>query len=256
MLMAVACFALGELGMYLSFAGVKIFILVSFFIILIHYYKESKNLRNAVFVFAMFILGAIRLFTYDGDDIFKVLHRDSISGASVSATVSDISRTKSGYQIFLDDVEILCEDTCVSVKRKLVVRLDANSFRLGQRVSAVGSLTPFSKGNNPGEFNEFNYYRARNAECRLTADEIHVINPEYYKYRDCLRCLRDELVLRLRAVLDAEDAGLLEAVILGDKADMDSDIKKMYQRAGIAHVIAISGVKTESQQSTLAYKPP
>jgi hypothetical protein len=38
--------------------------------------------------------------------------------------------------------------------------------------------------------------------------------------------------------------GIIGAIILGDKTDLDSDIKELYSVSGIAHILAISGVKT------------
>ena len=40
----------------------------------------------------------------------------------------------------------------------------------------------------------------------------------------------------------AKDDGVLSAMLLGDKTELDSEIKSLYQAAGIAHVLAISGL--------------
>lgn len=39
-----------------------------------------------------------------------------------------------------------------------------------------------------------------------------------------------------------EKAGLYSSIVLGDKSSLDGDIKKLYQRNGIAHLLAISGL--------------
>ena len=39
-------------------------------------------------------------------------------------------------------------------------------------------------------------------------------------------------------------AGLYSSIVLGDKSSLDGDIKKLYQRNGIAHLLAISGLHT------------
>lgn len=38
------------------------------------------------------------------------------------------------------------------------------------------------------------------------------------------------------------DDGVLSAMLLGEKGALDAEIKSLYQRAGIAHVLAISGL--------------
>ncbi len=240
--MAVCCFVLGELGVYLSFAGVKVMTLVLAGVISIIYFREFKKCSIAVFIVLMYFLGAVRLYTATGDDILTVLDKDSVSGVSVNATVHDISRAPNGYKIYLGDATVFYEDNTYHIKRKLITKTEGNMLMLGQKVSVTGSLVPLNKGDNPGEFNEYNYYRSRNVDCRLEIDDIDITDSKCWIYRDYLRRLRDRLILRFRAVLDEEDAGILEAIVLGDKADIDKDLKGMYQHAGIAHVIAISGL--------------
>ncbi len=42
--------------------------------------------------------------------------------------------------------------------------------------------------------------------------------------------------------LSEHDAGTYKAVILGDKSDMDENVRDLYQDAGIAHLLAVSGL--------------
>ena len=44
--------------------------------------------------------------------------------------------------------------------------------------------------------------------------------------------------------LGKEKGGVLTAMLLGDRSAMDPEIKELYQVNGIAHILAISGVKT------------
>ena len=38
------------------------------------------------------------------------------------------------------------------------------------------------------------------------------------------------------------EAGAFEAIVLGDKTNLDSELKMRYQMAGIIHILAISGL--------------
>lgn len=44
------------------------------------------------------------------------------------------------------------------------------------------------------------------------------------------------------STLSKHDAGICKAVVLGDKSDMDTEIRDLYQDAGIAHLLAVSGL--------------
>ena len=43
-------------------------------------------------------------------------------------------------------------------------------------------------------------------------------------------------------LLDEDDAGIVKAMVLGDKNSLTGEIKGLYQRAGISHVLCISGL--------------
>ena len=45
-------------------------------------------------------------------------------------------------------------------------------------------------------------------------------------------------------ITDNETKGFLNAVILGDKSEIDDEMYELYRNNGIAHILAISGVKT------------
>ena len=45
-------------------------------------------------------------------------------------------------------------------------------------------------------------------------------------------------------VFDEKACQLMNSMVLGDKYELDGDIKEMYQKSGMSHLLAISGVKT------------
>ena len=47
---------------------------------------------------------------------------------------------------------------------------------------------------------------------------------------------------RYQSFLNEEDAGVVRAVLTGDKAEMDEKTEQLYIQAGIVHVLAISGL--------------
>ena len=53
--------------------------------------------------------------------------------------------------------------------------------------------------------------------------------------------VRRALLGRLRTLLNGEDA-LAAALLLSERADMPEDMTRDFQRAGVAHVLAVSGL--------------
>ena len=61
-------------------------------------------------------------------------------------------------------------------------------------------------------------------------------------FRERLRLLRKRWSEAVLQILGAKKGGILNAMLLGDKQQMDAEIKEQYQVNGIAHILAISGV--------------
>lgn len=54
--------------------------------------------------------------------------------------------------------------------------------------------------------------------------------------------LRHTLATRLDAVLDKRAAGLPSALLLGDRSDLPDNVRRDFARAGVSHLLAISGL--------------
>lgn len=56
--------------------------------------------------------------------------------------------------------------------------------------------------------------------------------------------VRDKLSREIDEAVPAGDAGLYRAILLGDKEGLDEETEELYQKAGIAHILAVSGLHT------------
>ena len=117
---------------------------------------------------------------------------------------------------------------------------------IGSRLTVRGKMSLFPEATNPGQFDLKNHYHIRGIHYRLFHGDIL----SYGKKHDILREQLFRLRLRIEEVYDSllpgDDSGVLKAMILGDRTDLDLDIKTLYRKSGIAHALAISGVKTPS----------
>lgn len=46
----------------------------------------------------------------------------------------------------------------------------------------------------------------------------------------------------LERICEKEDLGIFQSVVLGDKSSLEEDTRKLYQRNGISHLLAVSGL--------------
>ncbi len=114
--------------------------------------------------------------------------------------------------------------------------------RLGARIRAEGEFRSFEGARNPGEFDYRLYYCSLGLNYRMFADSCQEVRAGRRWPRELLRRWSEYGSRMLEAVCDFRDAGIFRAAILGDKSGLDREIQKLYQRNGIAHLLAISGL--------------
>lgn len=113
---------------------------------------------------------------------------------------------------------------------------------LGQQVGIRGELVSFSQARNPGEFDAAAYYHAMGIEARLYGEELSFYDKRKAPLPEYLRKLREKGIKSFLCLAEPEDAGIFAAAVLGDKQGISKDIKALYQKNGIAHLLAISGL--------------
>lgn len=124
----------------------------------------------------------------------------------------------------------------------LVCYMDQEAPPMGATVLLTGKITSFFSATNPGEFDQKTYYLLQGYCGKVSVREIVSVSEEYDPFREGMYRIRCYLSSRLEAVLDERDASVMKAMLLGEKSQMDRDIKKLYQANGIAHILAISGL--------------
>ncbi|MBR1472508.1 MAG: ComEC/Rec2 family competence protein [Lachnospiraceae bacterium] len=113
---------------------------------------------------------------------------------------------------------------------------------LGARIIVSGRLSLYRKAGNPGEFDTYAYYLYKGYGARITVQEWSLREDRYNAWKEGLWQLRHFLGQIYEACLPPEDAGVMKAMVLGDKGDLSSDIRELYRVNGIAHILAISGL--------------
>lgn len=112
----------------------------------------------------------------------------------------------------------------------------------GQIVSVTGTVSEEKGPRNPGEFDYALYYRARGIRARAFGEEIRILDRRGSPLLTFLYRLRLHSGRILELIAEPEDAGVFQAAILGDKAGLDERLRDLYQKNGIAHLLAISGL--------------
>ncbi len=117
-------------------------------------------------------------------------------------------------------------------------------LRIGQWLEAEGKAGRFEPARNPGQFDFRQYYRSRKISMSLSAEQVEIEGGKtvYSPYLDGLYRFRRGCSRILEEICEPADRGIFQAAILGEKSGMDGELRDLYQRNGISHILAISGL--------------
>ena len=169
----------------------------------------------------------------------------------VQGKIYKIENTAFGTNIYLKGVEVENGEKNISVKRIFVNTEKIPNVKIGNIIKVMGKLRQFEEAANKGNFDSRKYYLSLGFYGKIEAGTIEVINSDYSGIRQGLYEMRMEIIERLEKLCSDNKGifsiinnknGIIGAIILGDKTDIDSDIKELYSVSGIAHILAISGL--------------
>lgn len=130
----------------------------------------------------------------------------------------------------------------------LVCRLELSGkekpmrLKAGSLVQIEGNFSYFSQADNPGEFDANKYYKTLGIGGMLKQAQIVAVSSGYSIWKETLLRRRAYFKENIYRRIPPKEASVLAAMLLGEKAGIDSDTKALYQRNGIAHILSISGL--------------
>lgn len=171
----------------------------------------------------------------------------STKNISVTGIVTDISFSDEEYQIILKNPKVIFKEngtvrTCTSVGLKI---FSASGCSFGDLIRAEGTLSPCKKATNEGQYDSYSHNIIRGIDAYFYADGITVLSGgEGFVYH--IENFLYELSVKFRAgistVFPNKEAGILTAMLTGERGELEEDIRELYSKVGIAHILSISGL--------------
>ncbi|MBO4980461.1 MAG: DNA internalization-related competence protein ComEC/Rec2 [Lachnospiraceae bacterium] len=124
----------------------------------------------------------------------------------------------------------------------IVTKPEKEDVLLGSRVTVTGVFYPFPQATNPGEFDAAAYYRSMGTLGRIQGTGIQQRSKDCWMVRETLYRLKTYWKNRLYHIFPKEEASVMSTMLLGEKTELDREIKTLYQRNGIVHILSISGL--------------
>ena len=145
-------------------------------------------------------------------------------------------RTTSKYQI------LYLKNNSVYDSKLMVYDTQFTEVFIGQIVSIQGTISPFERAPNPGNFDQALYYARQGFYGFVWCENIWEIGGEKQVFWETLYQIRTWWKEEIMLQMGQEKGAVLAAILLGEKSDIDPEVKELYQKNGIGHILAISGL--------------
>ena len=94
------------------------------------------------------------------------------------------------------------------------------NIAIGKTVKLRGKANVFETAHNPGNFDQRQYYAKQNIYGMVWGEQIMEVSG------------------KLTETMGEKNGAVLSAILLSEKKEMDAEIKELYQKNGIGHVLA------------------
>lgn len=159
----------------------------------------------------------------------------------VQGTICRKEQKQEQFIYYLENAWIL-KDGTYEPSNKIQVYASKDSYSIGNCIQAVGEYEAFQLPRNEGNFNEEQYYYSKNIGLRMTSYEEKLLDGSVQKYKIWLLEKRQKIEQVFLQTMTKQAAGIMANMTLGSKNLADAEIKALYQKAGISHVLAVSGL--------------
>ncbi len=237
---------------YVPNTFLTIFLLISLFILLIATIKKRKKLTMSCLLISLFFLGILNInfFLYPDPTPMNICnYANSKEKVTIEGIISQnpvVSQDRINLVVAIN--KVIRDGITIPVEGKtlLSVKSGQRLLKYGDLIRARTRLKIPHNFNNPGGFDYKKYLGYRDIRVRGFIDNplsivvvrenrgnLFKVNLE--KFRTSLRKLIEE-------VSPYPESKVLQALILGERKEIPKDIQKNFNRTGMSHVLAISGL--------------
>ena len=161
--------------------------------------------------------------------------------AVVCGEIQQYQATEYSLSVYLKHVFLIVGSEQIPIKNLRVFLKSNKELPIGTTVKITGKLEAVTGPRNPGEFDSRLYYACQKIYYFMKDSVIREWSEDYSPYRQVMYELKTRMIQTLELAAE-EDAGTFEAILLGDKSNLEDEVRIRYQMAGIIHILAISGL--------------
>ncbi len=208
------------------------------------FYEINNKLRIVYIILSLlcalvfFVTGAIRYNVYLGDRnyIDRIEEGDTIT---FQGRLAKKEKKTTSYYLYFNN--IITNDQVFDSNETIILQSDSDELPIDSTVIVTGKKVQFNIARNEGNFDEKSYYNSIGALCKIEGNVDRVCE-ESIGFGESLYRLKEDMKEVFSSNLPGEEGGIISAMTLGDKSDLDSEAKDLFKLSGLAHILAISGL--------------
>ncbi len=196
-------------------------------------------------------LGYFLLFTWNAEKRFAdhVSHYIETRSHHIIGTIVESPMASRFRQTcFIDDLEITPakREPYQPVRGKIRVSIYGTQpqVKSGDRIAFFSEIRPFTNFKNPGAF-DYRQHMADRGIWGTTYTATHKLSIHADASKAGLNpveALRDRLAGQIARAADGDSRALLMALLLGERRRITDELREAFNRAGVSHILAISGL--------------
>lgn len=144
--------------------------------------------------------------------------------------------------LYLNQVKVKSESDFEFSKYVVISVKEKKEWALGTTVVVSGTVAELREASNWGGFDQKLYYEQQGIGLFLQNGRVEKEIGEAPLYFRILGKIKQSFKDSIDRISSQKDASILKAMILGEKGELEQEQKEIYQRGGISHILAISGL--------------
>lgn len=162
--------------------------------------------------------------------------------AALEGTVCRREKRPDSQILYLKDNTVRIRNKIYHEPKLLVYVKTNNQIKIGNRIEIQGEAKTFEESRNPGNFDQKFYYRKQGIHMGIRAGKVKILDVGTYRIREGLAFIREKWKVLLTESMGPYYGSSMSAILLGDKSGLDQKLKAVFQKSGIGHILAISGL--------------
>lgn len=212
-------------------------ILISLLVFLLSFFVEKLNTISVKTVSLTIIISFLLAFIYF-DLIFypKQYYNKSDDMVGTVIDTDTVSEGFSSIDLMLSSIG----DESVNYKVKVFIYGGNNELSSGNVISFRSSISEFE---NDDSFDSKSFYTSKGFSALIYADSYTIIDESTdTSLTKIFQKIRRLITQRAISLSDERSGGLLSALLIGERADLDPEVSLDFKRIGIFHILSLSGM--------------